>query len=175
MGIYKPSGDVCWVLINAMPMFEAGEALPSAVVVSFTDITERKKTAEALRKAHELNRLAVSVRDAFDAVTMQDLQGQILAWNPAAENIYGWSEAEALQMNARDRIPPQQQADQLEKLVKLSQAEILQPYLTQRLNKKGELLAVSIMSTALLNEVGEIYAIATTERLMSQDKNETPR
>jgi two-component system CheB/CheR fusion protein len=175
MGICKPSGEVTWVLVNSVPMFDVGDALPSAVVVSFEDITERKKIEKALRKAHELNRLAVIVRDAFDAVTMQDLNGRILAWNPAAEKIYGWSEAEALQMNARDRIPPQWQEDQLGKLVKLSQAEILQPYLSQRLSKNGELLAVSITSTALLNETGEIYAIATTERLISEVKNESPR
>jgi PAS domain S-box-containing protein len=36
------------------------------------------------------------VRDAHDAVTVQDLDGRILAWNPGAVRMYGWSEAEAL-------------------------------------------------------------------------------
>ena len=33
------------------------------------------------------------------------LEGRILAWNPGAERMYGWSEAEALAMNIRDLIP----------------------------------------------------------------------
>ena len=41
-------------------------------------------------------RLAAVVRDSNDAVTMMDFEGRVLAWNPEAERIYGWSEAEAL-------------------------------------------------------------------------------
>ena len=64
-----------------------------------------KKAQEALREAEALRRLAVVVRDAHDAITVQDLEGRILAWNPGAERMYGWSEAEALAMNIRDLIP----------------------------------------------------------------------
>ena len=42
---------------------------------------------KALREVEALRRLAVVVRDAYDAVTVQDLEGRILAWNPAAERI----------------------------------------------------------------------------------------
>ena len=38
-------------------------------------------------------------------IIVQDLDGRILAWNPAAERMYGWSEPEALTMNIRDLIP----------------------------------------------------------------------
>ena len=37
-------------------------------------------------------------------------------------------------------------------------------YRTQRISKQGVVMAVSIISTALLNEAGDMYAIATTER-----------
>ena len=43
------------------------------------------------REATKLLRLSVVVRDAHDAITMQDLQGRILAWNPGAEKIFGYS------------------------------------------------------------------------------------
>ena len=48
----------------------------------------------------------------------------------------------------------------------LSEAEVLEPYLTQRLDKHGAVLTVSIVSTALFDESGGLYAIATTERTM---------
>lgn len=43
MGVHKPSGELTWLSINSQPMFQAGSDKPSAVVVSFTDITRRKQ------------------------------------------------------------------------------------------------------------------------------------
>ena len=137
-------------------------------VITFADITDMVRTREALHKANELLRLAVVVRDAHDAITVQDLDGHIIAWNPGAVRMYGWTELEALNMNVRDRIPKALQASALAKVHQLSQAEILEPYLTQRLAKDGSDKAVSLTATALLNESGNVYAIATTERLKKQ-------
>jgi two-component system CheB/CheR fusion protein len=92
------------------------------------------------------------------------LDGHIIAWNPGAVRMYGWSEAEALAMNVRERIPENLRKDALAKVVQLSKAKILEPHLTQRIAKDGAIVEVSIISTALVNETGEIYAIATTER-----------
>jgi two-component system CheB/CheR fusion protein len=106
----------------------------------------------------------VVVRDAHDAITVQDLDGRIMAWNPGAVRMYGWSEAEALLMNVRDRIPQGLREKALATLHQLSQAEVLEPYRTQRITKDGSIVEVSIVSTALVNEAGQMYAIATTER-----------
>jgi two-component system CheB/CheR fusion protein len=133
-------------------------------VISFLDITETVQTREALRAANDLCRLAVMVRDAHDAITVQDLEGRTLAWNPAAERIYGWSEAEALLMNVGDRVPKKLQKEALAAVQKLARAEILEPYRTQRIAKGGQIVEVWLTATALVNETGEIYAVATTER-----------
>ena len=139
-------------------------------VITFVDITEIVRTREALHKANELLRLAVVVRDAHDAITVQDLEGRIIAWNPGATRMYGWTELEALSMNVRDRIPAALQESALAKVHQLSQTEILEPYQTQRLAKDGTVKAVSLTSTALVNESGNMYAIATTERSKDQLK-----
>jgi two-component system CheB/CheR fusion protein len=128
------------------------------------DITEMKKTREELRKANELLRLAVVVRDARDAITVQDLDGHILAWNPGAVRMYGWSEAEALVMNVRDRVPEALREEALAEVHRLSRAEILEPYRTQRIAKDGRIVDVWMTATALVNQAGRMYAIATTER-----------
>ncbi len=134
------------------------------VVITFVDITEMKLARESLRKANDELRLAVVVRDSHDAITVQDLEGRIIAWNPGAERIYGWTEAEALSMNVRDRIPQDQRESALDKLRRLSQSSILEPYNTLRLTKAGKSIVVSIISTALMDKAGKLYAIATTER-----------
>ena len=143
-------------------------------VITFVETTEIVRTREALHKANELLRLAVVVRDAHDAITVQDLVGRIIAWNPGAVRLYGWSEAEALSMNVRDRIPKALQESALAKVHLLSQAEVLEPYKTQRLAKDGSAREVTLTSTALMNELGQMYAIATTERVKASKvtKNE---
>ena len=127
-------------------------------------LTVTVKTREALKKANDLIRLAVIVRDAHDAITVQDLEGRTLAWNPGAVRLYGWSEAEALAMNVRDRIPKGLREGALTTLIQLSRAEVLAPYQTRRMTKGGAVVQVSITSTALVSEAGAMYAIATTER-----------
>jgi PAS domain S-box-containing protein len=164
MGIHKPDASLTWISINAVPMFNASDPLPMSVVVSLRDITELKKTEAILHKANELLRLAVVVRDAHDAITVQNLDGHIIAWNPGAVRMYGWSEAQALTMNVSQRIPKALRKDALVKVYELSRAEILKPYSTQRITNSGAVVNVWLTATALLNEVGMMYAIATTER-----------
>ena len=51
MGVNKPDGDLTWVSINSEPLFEADGVTLGGVVASFEDITERRRTEEALRQA----------------------------------------------------------------------------------------------------------------------------
>jgi two-component system CheB/CheR fusion protein len=67
-------------------------------------------------------------------------------------------------MNVRDRIPNGARKNALAKLLQLGKAEILEPYRTQRIAIDGTVKEVSIISIALVNEAGQMYAIATTER-----------
>jgi two-component system CheB/CheR fusion protein len=133
-------------------------------VLTFMDITDMKRVEAELAQANKLLRLAVVVRDAYDAITVQDMAGQTIAWNPAAVRLYGWTEEEALAMNVQQRIPPALRKEALAQLQQLSRAEVLAPYLTQRLTRNGSMLEVWITATALLDENGLQYAVATTER-----------
>src|SRR3569623_872536 len=69
------------------------------VVVTFVDITELRHASDDLR------RLAAVVRDSNDAIVVYDFDGRILSWNRGAEQAYGYSEAEALNMAIADLVP----------------------------------------------------------------------
>jgi two-component system CheB/CheR fusion protein len=152
-----------WYTLRILPYRTLANVIEGAVM-TFVDITEIVRTREALKSANDQIRLAVILRDAHDAITVQDLEGRTIAWNPGAVKLYGWSEAEALAMNVRDRIPKGLRAGALTTLIQLSRAEVLAPYQTQRMTKSGAIVEVSIISTALVNEAGTMYAVATTER-----------
>ncbi len=145
------------------------------VVITFADITEMMRIEGALARANDLARLAAVVRDAFDAITVHDLAGRILAWNPAAVRMYGWSEAEALLMNVRDRIPQEMRAVEFTKLTDLGRASIPLPYRTRRITRSGSVLEIWIMASALIDETGQMYAIATTERQIESPSDKTTK
>lgn len=121
------------------------------------DITERKRISG-------LQRLATIVRDSNDAITVQDFNGQILAWNPRAERMYGWSEAEAIGTNISDIIPEEKRQDALDYLAKIANEENVQPFQTERLTRDGRSIKIWFTASVLVDESGQPYAVATTER-----------
>jgi two-component system CheB/CheR fusion protein len=162
MGIAVQAKSGAWFMMDIRP-YRTMENVPEGVVINFIEISKMIAAQESLR------RLAVVVNDSADAITMRDLAGRILAWNPAAHRMYGWSEPEALAMNIRELIPASLRPEALIKVQQLSQAESLEPYQTQRLTKDGKILTVSIIATALHNQAGEVYAISCTERLSAME------
>lgn len=163
------TADGRWYTMSIRPYRTLDNVIEGAVV-TFFDITEEKKAKDDLRKANDLIRLSVVVRDASDAITVQDLDGRIIAWNPGAERIYGWTEAEALKLNVSDRIPESKRARAIKIILKLARAQVLKPYRTQRITKAGKLVDVWLTSTALVDDTGKMYAIATTERAPLSDE-----
>ena len=160
--------DGRWYTMRIQP-YRTLDNVIEGVVITFVDVSELKQAEAALRKStNDLVRMAVVVRDASDAITVQDLQGQTLAWNPGATRLYGWSEAQALKLNVQDRIPEDQREGALTRLAQLSRVETLQPYRTQRLNKAGAVMDISIITSALVDAAGQMYAIATTERAIEE-------
>jgi two-component system CheB/CheR fusion protein len=154
--VQTTSGE--WYLLTILP-YRTLENVIEGAVITFADVSN-------LKKAESLERLAAVVRDANDAITVHDLQGNILAWNPAAEKTYGWSEAEALKLNIRDRVPTKERREALAEMERLLRESQVQSYQTKRLTKDGRLLTVWLTTSVLINEAGAAYAIATTERIV---------
>ncbi len=87
MGVHKPNGFVSWISINSQPLFQEGEILPYAVVASFTDITERKRSEEALREHAERQKALLDSIPAF--VYFKDRQLNYLAANKTLADMLG--------------------------------------------------------------------------------------
>jgi PAS domain S-box-containing protein len=104
-GISRPDrDDVVWMLGNAEPEYDAAGEI-ALVIVSFLDITERKRAEEALRESETLHRSVITAM--ADGMVLQTAHGEITALNPAAETIEGRS---AGQMLGHDSHDPQWRA-----------------------------------------------------------------
>ena len=120
-----------------------------------------RKMAETENKTR---RMATVVRDSNDAITIQDFEGRITAWNHGAELMYGYSEAEALQMNIWRITPPAKTAEKKAFIDRLIAGEAISSFETQRVTKDGRLLDVWLTVTKLVDDTGKIIGIASTER-----------
>jgi PAS domain S-box-containing protein len=131
------------------------------------DITERTREEESLR------RFATVVKDSNDAITIQDFEGRITAWNRGAERMYGYSEAEALLMNIMRLTTSSKVAEQKDFIRRLIAGEAITSFETQRMTKDGRVLDVWMTVTKLLDEVGKPVGLASTERDITERlKNE---
>lgn len=154
--IRTQSGE--WYLMKVDPYWISRD-FSSGVVVILIDVS-RKRANE-----FKLRRLATVVLDANDAITVQDFDGSITAWNRAAENMYGFSEPEALSMNVRDLMPTDAApGNGLDYLKKIQAGKEVKSFRTRRVTKQGELIDVYLTVTKLTDESGKPVAVATTER-----------
>jgi PAS domain S-box-containing protein len=137
----------------------------TGVATTGRDITEQTRTLEKFR------RMATVIKDSNDAITFQDLEGNILAWNKAAEKIYGYSETEALDMNIVDTVPTEYQEEAREFLSSLKRGELVPTLETKRKHKDGRIIDVWLTNTKLTDEKGKLTGIATTERDITERKD----
>ena len=151
-----------WYLLRIRP-YRTMENVIEGGVITFTDITLLRKAQTVLRESVTMRRLAAVVRDANEAITVQDLGGRILAWNPGAERLYGWSEAEALTMSIRQLVPESEREDVLTRLQRPMTAGGAELRRMRRIKKDGSTVEVAVTSSTLVNNTGQPYAVATTE------------
>lgn len=72
-------------------------------VVTFKDITERKRTEQALRESEA--RANAVLNTALDGIITIDEKGTIKSFNPAAERLFGYKPSEILETNIKFLMP----------------------------------------------------------------------
>jgi PAS domain S-box-containing protein len=92
--IVRPGGETRWIRTRAEPVqIEDGRVERVAAVID--DVTEERALHDALRESEERFRLLVaSVTDY--AIIVLDPEGRVMGWNPGAERIKGYREAEII-------------------------------------------------------------------------------
>ncbi|WP_420130279.1 PAS domain S-box protein [Longimicrobium sp.] len=85
--ILRKDGGERWVDYTASLIEYRGE--PAGLGTAF-DITDYKEAHTALQ------RQALVFDSLYDAVMITDMDGRLMAWNRAAERVYGWTRDEAL-------------------------------------------------------------------------------
>lgn len=83
MGVHRPDGTLVWISVNSHPLMADGGATPTAVVITFHDISVRKRAEE------EIWKLNAELEGRVDARTrdLEVTQNEILQSQKALMNI----------------------------------------------------------------------------------------
>ncbi len=150
-----PSGRKVVLWAKASPLLDSEGHIVGAVE-SIRDITEWKKSEEALEEANE--KLQALIRASPLAIMTSDLEGQIQSWNAAAERIFGWKEAEIL-----GHYPPIVPADRRHEFRALTEIAMQGKMFTgvelQRVKKDGSFIDISLSSAPIKDSSGRIRGI----------------
>ena len=107
-----------WVLTTKMPRFDKNGKIVGLFGIS-RDITERKKAGEELRNSEE--RLSILFELAPDAYYLNDLKGNFVDGNKAAEEVTGYTKNELIGKNfLKLKLLPRSQALKAAKLLAMN-------------------------------------------------------
>jgi PAS domain S-box-containing protein len=87
MGVHKPDGELTWISVNSRPLTRPGEQRPYAVVTSFADITERRRTADAARRSER--RLAALVAGLPTGILVESPERTVAVANDEFCRLFG--------------------------------------------------------------------------------------
>ena len=113
-----------------------------------------KAPVKQMGSLEQFRRMATVIQDSNDAITFQDLEGNILAWNQGAELMYGYSQSEALSMNIVDTVPTEYQEEARQFLTSLKRGELVPNLETKRKHKDGRIIDVWLINTKLTDDKG---------------------
>ncbi len=101
-------------------------------------------------------RLAAIVDSSNDAIISKNLDGVILTWNLAAQQLFGYSEAEATGQPITLIIPPDLHDEEKGILRRVRAGDRIEHYETRRVTRDGRTLDVSITISPVRDSTGTI-------------------
>ncbi len=140
---------------------------PLRMFGTHTDISERVKADAALREREEFQRSLLASSPV--ALFTLDREGRVRSWNPAAEEIFGWTEEEAVG-SPLPVVPPEKQAEFRELLREVWEGKILRQKELTRIRKDGSHIQVSLSSARIRGSAGEVTGVMSALADITEQK-----
>ena len=114
------------------------------------DITDRRKGQE------EAEKLAQIVDSSLDAIISKNLDGTVLSWNRAAEELYGYSAEEIIGRPVSTIVPPDRYEEYRTAFRQVKRGKRVPWFETVRVRKDGSRIDVSLTISPVRDRTGKI-------------------
>lgn len=114
--------------------------------------------------------LAAIVSSTDDIIISKTLDGIITSWNPAAERIFGYTEAEAVGQHISLIIPKERLDEETFIIGQISKGLKVDHFETERQTKSGALIPISLTISPIRDGQGKIIGASKIARDISQQQ-----
>ena len=168
-----PDSEVCTTTGNSylrrMLPYRDADGRIAGVVLTFPDITSIKQADQLLHERAKKLQWQSNLLSRAAPVVGRDLQNHIIYWNKGAEDLYGWTEAEALGKVSHELLKtrfPQP----LEKIEATLMADAIWQGELTHMTHEGRSMVVESQWTLYRGESGEVQAIVEVNNNISRRK-----
>jgi two-component system CheB/CheR fusion protein len=158
------TADGRWWVRRIMP-YRTRDNRIDGVVITFVDVTERKKAADAA-----VQRLAGVVQSSADAIFSKDLDGIIRTWNRGAQRLYGYTRDEAVGRSVEMLIPKDRANEFATTMSRLRRGEHVEQLETERVRKDGQRVAVALTVSPVRDSDGTVVSASVIGRDITDRK-----
>ena len=130
-------------------------------IASILDVTEEKHATHARALVNSI------AETSFDAIVTKRLDGIVTSWNPAAQQLFGYTADEIVGQSIRMLIPPERQSEEDDILERIRTGQRVEHFETVRIAKDGRHLHVSVTISPLRDEAGRIVGASKIARDIS--------
>ncbi|RFS20200.1 PAS domain S-box protein [Chitinophaga silvatica] len=159
--VERPDGSRRTIQPYPNPLFDLAGNLYGAVNM-LVDITDQKSIEE------QESRLAAIVESSDDAIVSKDLNGIITTWNPAAEQLFGYSAEEMIGTSIKRIIPFEKLDEEIEIIIQIKAGRKVDHFQTKRIRKDGEVLDISLTISPIKDMKGNIIGASKIARDITQ-------
>lgn len=132
-----------------------------------SDISRAASAPDAIAAPPAEAWLASIVESSFDAIISKDLCSTITTWNRAAEQLFGYTAAEAVGRSILMLIPDHLQGEEDDIIGRIRRGEMIETYETTRRRKDGSLVEVSLTVSPIRDATGAIVGASKIARDIS--------
>lgn len=115
-------------------------------------------------------RLSAIIESTDDAIISKSLDGTILSWNPGAEQLYGYTAAEAIGKSIEIVVPPEFHSKIQSTLDRIRDGNVVRLHDSVRMRKDGTLFNASVTLSPVKDARGGIVGCSAISRDITERK-----
>jgi len=168
--LIRKDGTECPIDDSAAPIRnELGHV--SGCVLIFRDVSaQRGIERDKANQLHTARLLASIVESSNDAIISKSLDGIIQSWNAAAEQLFGYTSAEAVGKHISLVIPPECLDEEDQIIASLKAGKRIEHYETERVRSDGRRIIVSLTISPIRNDAGQVIGASKIARDITDRK-----